>query len=142
MGLSVGFFFLLLFIGLPICIFGIVFCVSANRRRPTVRTQVVSTTSGGTTVVAANQSATSAHVNPPPPQQQIAYKEAPSSYTAAQVKLKISFWEGKGSIPPPPPPAEFFTPWMGIISHTHWPHPQIQPPTTSLPRIAPLLLNS
>ena len=110
-GLSVGIFFLLLFIGLPICIFGIVFCVSANRRRPTVRTQVVSTTSGGTTVVAANQSAASAHVNPPPPQQQTAYKEAPPSYTAAEVTLKISFREGKGSISPPPsPPLSFLPP--------------------------------
>ena len=96
-GLSVGIFFLLLFIGVPICIFGIVFCVSANRRRPTVRTQVVSTTSGGTTVVAANQSAASAHVNPPPPQQQqTAYKEAPPSYTAPQVRLKVSFREEGG----------------------------------------------
>ena len=96
-GLSVGIFVLLLFIGVPICIFGIVFCVSANRRRPTVRTQVVPTTSGGTTVVAANQSAASAHVNPPPPQQQqTAYKD---SYTAPQVRLKVSFWEG-GHFPP------------------------------------------
>ena len=96
-GLSGGIFVLLLFIGLPICIFGIVFCVSANRRRPTVRTQVVSTTSGGTTVVAANQSAASAHVNPPPPQQQqTAYKNAPPSYTAPQVRLKVSFREGGG----------------------------------------------
>ena len=57
-GLSVGIFFLLLFIGLPICIFAVVMCVSAKRRQPTIRTVVVPNPSAEITVVAPNQSAT------------------------------------------------------------------------------------
>ena len=63
-GLSVGlFFFLVCCVGVPICI---ALCVvhAANRRHPTVRTDVVATTPRGrTTVVTANQAtATSAPI--------------------------------------------------------------------------------
>ena len=57
-GITVGVISLLVFIGLPICIFAVVMCVSAKRRQPTIRTLVVPTPSAETTVVAPNQSAT------------------------------------------------------------------------------------
>ena len=51
-GVTVGMFFLLLFIGVPICV-GVVICYATNRRRyQPLQTQVVATT--GATVVTSN----------------------------------------------------------------------------------------
>ena len=91
MGLSVGLFFLLLFIGIPICIVIIYYRVTSRSSRcPTVQTRVVATTpsSGGTTVVTSNQ--TSSPAAPVPYYQlqpfyrdaQLSDHNAPPSYTA------------------------------------------------------------
>ena len=70
-GLSVGLTFLLLFIGIPICVIVVGVCVAANRRsRPIARTHIVATTpTAGTTVVTTAQTASAAAPATQPVQQ-------------------------------------------------------------------------
>ena len=69
-GLSVGLTFLLLFIGIPICVIVVGVCVANRRSRPIARTHIVATTpTAGTTVVTTAQTASAAAPATQPMQQ-------------------------------------------------------------------------
>ena len=86
-GLTVGLFSLFLFIGIPVCVFILAYCVATkSRSRPTVQTRVVATapSTGGTTVVTSNQvSSLAAPVTQPQYQLYKCAQDAPPSYDAA-----------------------------------------------------------
>ena len=109
MGLSVGVVFLILVIGVPLCIVMGVYCLSRKSNRP-VQTRIVATApmAGATTAVTSSQAGTSTAAPVQYPLQPV-YKDAqfsspsaPPSYTdataypqAAQVRASTQYWNAE-----------------------------------------------
>ena len=100
-GLSVGLTFLLLFIGIPICVIVVGVCVAANRRsRPIARTHIVATTpTAGTTVVTTAQTASAAAPATQPVQQ-----HCPAEFKTGPQGAAPSYPESSYVAHPPPVP--------------------------------------